>query len=91
MKKGVGSTGNLWTHYRNRHRNPVDNESNANHPFKKEEFNEKLIEWIVDEMHPYTIAEEKGFNNIIKYLNPSTKTKILKQKSIVHLKRKKKK
>jgi len=71
MKKGVGSTGNLWTHYRNRHRNPVDNESNANHPFKKEEFNEKLIEWIVDEMHPYTIAEEKGFNNIIKYLNPS--------------------
>ena len=22
-------------------------------------------------MHPYTIAEDKGFNNIIKYLNPS--------------------
>jgi hypothetical protein len=70
MKKGVGSTGNLWTHFRNKHQIPVVNESNTNQTFKKEEFNEKLIEWIVEEMHPYTIAEEKGFNNIIKYLNP---------------------
>jgi hypothetical protein len=56
MKKGVGSTENLWTHFRNKHKNPVVNESNTNQTFKKEEFNKKLIEWIVEEMHPYTIA-----------------------------------
>ena len=49
MKKGVGSTGNLWTHFRNKHQIPVVNESNTNQTFKKEEFNEKLIEWLVKE------------------------------------------
>ncbi len=43
MKKGVGSTGNLWTHSRIKQKNPVVNESNKNHRFKKEEFNENLI------------------------------------------------
>ena len=68
MEKATGSTGNLWNHFR---RNLLDQTvSNTIEKFKKEEFNEKLIKWIVDEMYPYTISEEKGFHDIIKYLNP---------------------
>ena len=68
MEKATGSTGNLWNHYRRNHLDQTA--SNTSEKFKKEEFNEKLIKWIVDEMHPYTISEEKGFHDIIKFLIP---------------------
>ena len=67
IQKATGTTRNMWNHYK---KNYLDQTANNISELKKDEFNEKLIQWIVDEMHQYTISEEKGFNDIIKYLSP---------------------
>ena len=64
MQKAIGSK---WKHVESLQKNHFDQTANKTSEFKKDEFNDKLIKWIVDEMHPYTISEEKGFHDIIKY------------------------
>jgi hypothetical protein len=72
MKNALGSTHNLWRHYRKQHE--TVSITPYLYDFSRNIFIDKLVQWVIEEMLPFTIIEEESLKNLLKYLNPSDET-----------------